>query len=167
MSNVIGESVKRVEDLRFTTGKGQYTDDIKLPNMAHATIVRSPHAHAKIKNIDVSSAKSADGVVGVFTGKEISDAGIAGVPCGWQVNFKNGDQMKEPPHPLLAVDKVRHLGEGVAIVIAGTQAQAKDAAELVEIDYDVLPAVSKASDALKSDAPQVLDDVPANTFLVW
>ena len=98
MANLIGQSVKRVEDKRFITGKGKYTDDIVLPGMMHAYMVRSPYAHAKINSIDTSAAEALDGVMKVFTGKDIPEA-IAGVPCGWQVNFKNGDTMKEPPPP--------------------------------------------------------------------
>ena len=108
--SLIGTSVKRVEDKRFITGKGNYTDDIVLPQMTFAYIIRSPHAHAEITNLDTSMAEAMDGVVKIFTGKDIAAAGINGVPCGWQVNFINGDTMKEPSHPLLVSDKVLHVG---------------------------------------------------------
>ena len=137
MGQYIGQSVKRVEDQRFITGKGQYTDDITLPGMTFATIIRSPLAHANIKNIDLSAAKNAPGYVASFVGGDIPEA-IAGVPCGWQVDFKNGDTMKEPPHPLLARTKALHVGDGIAVVIAETQAQAKDAAAMVEVEYEEL-----------------------------
>lgn len=163
----IGKAVKRVEDKRFVTGKGRYTDDIVLPNMAYAYIIRSPYAHAKIVSIDSSAATKAEGVVAVYTGKHIADAGIAGVPCGWQVNFKNGDTMKEPPHPLLAIDKVRHMGDAVAVVIADSLSIARDAADLVEIEYEELPAVVNAKKATEKGAPLVHEDAPNNLCFDW
>ena len=166
MGQYIGQSVKRVEDQRFITGKGQYTDDITLPGMTFATIIRSPLAHANIKNIDLSAAKNAPGYVASFVGGDIPEA-IAGVPCGWQVDFKNGDTMKEPPHPLLARTKALHVGDGIAVVIAETQAQAQDAAAMVEVKYEELPAVTDISEALKDGAPQLHDGVPNNKIFDW
>ena len=166
MGQYIGQSVKRVEDQRFITGKGQYTDDITLPGMTFATIIRSPLAHANIKNIDLSAAKKALGYVASFVGGDIPEA-IAGVPCGWQVDFKNGDTMKEPPHPLLARTKALHVGDGIAVVIAETQAQAQDAAAMVEVEYEELPAVTDISEALKDGAPQLHDGVPNNKIFDW
>ena len=166
MGQYIGQSVKRVEDQRFITGKGQYTDDITLPGMTFATIIRSPLAHANIKNIDLSAAKNAPGYVASFVGGDIPEA-IAGVPCGWQVDFKNGDTMKEPPHPLLARTKALHVGDGIAVVIAETQAQAQDAAAMVEVEYEELPAVTDISEALKDGAPQLHDGVPNNKIFDW
>ena len=166
MGQYIGQSVKRVEDQRFITGKGQYTDDITLPGMTYATFIRSPLAHANIKNIDLSAAKNAPGYVASFVGGDIPEA-IAGVPCGWQVDFKNGDTMKEPPHPLLARTKALHVGDGIAVVIAETQAQAKDAAAMVEVEYEELPAVTDISEALKDGAPQLHDGVPNNKIFDW
>ena len=133
----IGKPIKRVEDERFLKGLGKYTDDIKLPGMTYAYILRSPYAHAKINGIDIAAAKAHPGVLNVFVGSDIPEA-VAGVPCGWQVNFKNGDIMKEPPHPLLVRSKVRHVGDGVAMVIAEDRATAKDAADLIDVDYDCL-----------------------------
>ncbi len=167
MGDLIGQSVKRVEDRRFVTGHGRYTDDISLPRMTWATLVRSPHAHALIRNVDVSAARSAPGVVAIFVGKDLEAAGVGGLPCGWQVDFKNGDQMKEPPHPVLAVDKVRHVGDPVAIVIAETRVQARDAAELVSVDYEVLDAVVHPVKATAQGAPQLFDDVPGNIPFDW
>lgn len=167
MTKYIGKSIKRVEDKRFITGKGRYTDDIELSGMTHAYIVRSPYAHAKIESIDTSKAKALDGVVAVFTGADLAAAGIAGVPCGWQVDFKNGDTMKEPPHPLLVADKARHVGDGVAIIIAEDRYIARDAADLVEVEYDVLEAVVDAKAATAEGAPLVHDDVPNNTSFDW
>ena len=166
MGQYIGQSVKRMEDQRFITGKGQYTDDITLPGMTFATFIRSPLAHANIKNIDLSAAKNAPGYVASFVGGDIPEA-IAGVPCGWQVDFKNGDTMKEPPHPLLARTKALHVGDGIAVVIAETQAQAKDAAAMVEVEYEELPAGTDISEALKDGAPQLHDGVPNNKIFDW
>ena len=165
MSNkFIGKSVKRVEDKRFITGKGRYTDDINLPGMTHAYILRSPYAHARIKSIDTSAAAAMEGVVTIMTGDEV---GHYGVPCGWQVNFKNGDIMKEPPHPLLVKDKVRHVGDAVVMVVAESREIAQDAAEAIIIDYEVLPAITDASKAVEAGAPLVHDDVPNNICFDW
>ncbi|MEL6719247.1 MAG: xanthine dehydrogenase family protein molybdopterin-binding subunit [Bacteroidota bacterium] len=163
----IGSSVKRLEDKRFITGKGRYTDDIVLPYMTHVCFVRSPHAHAKINNVDISNASSMSGVVKIFTGQDIADAGVNGVPCGWQVNFISGETMKEPPHPLLVKDKVLHAGDAVAMVIAESYAEAKDAAEMVFVDYEVLEAVTNPRDAAKEGTPLVHDDVPGNLCFDW
>ncbi|MCH8068194.1 MAG: xanthine dehydrogenase family protein molybdopterin-binding subunit, partial [Candidatus Marinimicrobia bacterium] len=167
MGNLIGQSVKRVEDKRFITGKGNYVDDIKIPGMTYAQIVRSPYAHAKIVKVDTSKAEAHAGVVAVFTGKDFADAGIGGVPCGWQVDFKNGDTMREPPHPILVADKARHVGDGIAIVIAEDRYIAKDASELVEVEYEVLDAVTNPAEAIKEGAPLVHDDIPNNTSFDW
>lgn len=161
----IGKAVKRVEDKRFITGKGKYTDDIKLPNLAAGIFVRSPYAHATIKNVDTSAAAAMPGVVKIFTGADMAE--VNGVPCGWQVNFKNGDIMKEPPHPILVKDKALHMGDGVAFVVAETYAQAKDAAEKVRVDYDVHAAVFDPQEAVKDSAPQVHADAPNNTCFDW
>jgi len=163
----IGKSVKRVEDKRFVTGQGNYTDDIVLPGMTYGYILRSPYAHARIVGIDTAAAAAMPGVVAIFTGKDIASTGIVGVPTGWQVNFRNGDRMKEPPHPLLVADKVRHVGDGVAIVIAESRSQAIDAAEAIEIEYDVLPAVANPAKAAASGAPLVHDDAPGNLAFDW
>src|SRR5499425_736349 len=135
---VIGTSVKRKEDYRFLTGAGQYTDDVNPPNHVHAQFLRSPHAHAKIRKIDTSKAKAAPGVVAVFTGEDLT--GVNGLPCGWLITSTDGKPMNEPPHPVLAQGKVRYVGDGVALVIAETSHQAKDAAELINVDFEVLPA---------------------------
>ena len=161
----IGKSVKRVEDKRFITGKGNYTDDIKLANMTAGCFIRSPYAHANINSIDTSVAESMPGVVKIFTGADLE--GVNGVPCGWQVNFINGDIMKEPPHPILVSTKVLHMGDAVAFVVAENYSQAKDAAEHVKVDYEVLPAVHDAEAATKDGAPLVHDDAPNNLCFDW
>lgn len=163
----IGKSVKRVEDKRFITGKGRYTDDIVLPNMTHAYLLRSPYAHAKILSVDTSAAEAMDGVVAVFTGKDTDAAGIAGVPTGWQVNFKNGDTMKEPPHPLIVSDKARHVGDTVAMVIAESRDIARDAADLIEVEYEELDAIASAKAAVQEGAPLVHEDAPNNICFDW
>ncbi len=163
----IGKSVKRVEDKRFITGKGNYTDDIVLPEMCQAYIIRSPYAHAKILKVDTSAAEAMEGVVAVFTGKDIADSGVNGIPTGWQVNFRNGDTMKEPPHPMLVADKARYMGDGVAVVIAEDYETARDAADMVVVEYEELPAVVNAAEAVKSGAPLVHDDAPHNKCFDW
>lgn len=161
----IGKSVKRVEDKRFITGKGKYTDDIVLPYMTHACIIRSPYAHCNIKPIDKSAAEKMPGVVAIYTGEDVAE--VNGVPCGWQVNFKNGDTMKEPKHPLLVNGKALHAGDGVAIVIAETHNQAKDAADALYIEYEQLDAVTNPADAIKEGAPLVHADAPNNIAFDW
>lgn len=166
MSNkYIGQSVKRTEDKRFLTGQGRYTDDIVLPNMVYAYILRSPYAHARIKSIDTSKALAMKGVVAIYTGKDFEE--INGVPCGWQVNFKNGETMREPKHPLLVADKVKHAGDGVAMIIAESKGIAADAAEEIEIKYEVFKAVTNPMEAAKPDAPKVHDEFPDNVAFDW
>lgn len=156
----IGKSVKRVEDRRFITGTGRYTDDIKLPGMAYAHIVRSPHAFAEISSIDASEAEAMEGVIGVFTGEDMKSDGVGSIPTGWQI----GDEMNEPPHHALAVDKVRHVGDGVAVVIAEDKTTAQDAGEKVNVSYEMLDAVSDTASAAEDGAPQVHGDAaPSNT----
>lgn len=160
----IGDRVTRREDYRFLTGQGQYTDDINLPNQTYAYILRSPHAHANIASIDTSAAQQAEGVVAVFTSADISE--IGGVPCGWQVHNKDGSPMAEPKHPVLAEGKVRHVGDPVAMVIAENLAQAKDAAELIEVDYQELPAVIDMPSALNGGSC-VHDEAADNICYDW
>ncbi|HML10566.1 MAG TPA: xanthine dehydrogenase family protein molybdopterin-binding subunit [Stellaceae bacterium] len=163
----IGTPVRRREDYRFLTGQGTYTDDINRPRQVYAYILRSPHASARIIGIDASAAAKASGVVAVYTGKDIEADGIGGLPCGWQIHSKDGSPMHEPPHPVLASGHVRHVGDPVAVVIADSLAQARDAAELVKVDYAVEPAVSDVGEALKSGAPLVHAEVPGNVCYDW
>jgi aerobic carbon-monoxide dehydrogenase large subunit len=160
----IGASVRRKEDFRFLTGAGNYTDDINRPGQLYAYILRSPHAHAEIAGIETGNARGATGVVAVFTG---ADMQVGGLPCGWLVNSKDGSPMVEPPHPVLAQGKVRHVGDPVAIVIAETLEQAKDAAELVEVTYKPLPAVVAVDEAIKPGNPQLFDNAPNNICFDW
>ena len=166
-TSFIGQAVKRKEDYRFLTGAGNYTDDIALPHQTHACFVRSPHAHARIRAIRKDQALKAPGVIAIYTGDDIAAAKMGGLPCGWLITDVNGQPMKEPPHPVLAQGKVRYVGDHVAVVIAESHQQAKDAAELVNVDYEVLPAVVRAADARKQGAPALHDIAPDNTCYVW
>ena len=163
----IGASVKRKEDLRFLTGKGHYLDDINRPGQACAYFLRTPHANAKFKKIDTKAAAKAPGVVAVLTGADVEADGLGGVICGWTVTSKDGSPMKAPAHPVLAKDTARYVGDAVAVVIAETTAQAKDAAEQIKVDYDARPAVTAPAAALEKDAPQVHDDAPGNLCYDW
>jgi aerobic carbon-monoxide dehydrogenase large subunit len=124
----IGTSVRRREDFRFLTGGGTYTDDINRPGQLYAYILRSPYAHARIGNIDTAPAQGAPGVVAVYTAKDMAADGVGGLPCGWQIHSKDGSPRAEPPHPVLAVDRFRFVGDRVAVVVAESGAQARDAA---------------------------------------
>ena len=115
----IGQSIKRREDERFLTGSGQYTDDVILPRQTYGYFLRSPHAHARIGSIDTSDAMKMPGVVAIFTGRDIAESKIGGLPCGWLIHSRDGSPMKEPPHPIIAADKVLHVGDQVALVVAG------------------------------------------------
>ncbi|NQW18857.1 MAG: molybdopterin-dependent oxidoreductase [Chloroflexi bacterium] len=159
---LVGESVKRIEDPRLITGKGTYVADVTLPGMLYMTVVRSPHGHANIKNIDVSAATSYPGVVAAFTGADIAEQ-LGSLPVGWVLD----EDMKQPPHPPLAVDKVRIVGDAVAVVVAETNAASVEAAELVDVDYEVLPAVTDAVKAQASDAPQLHEEAPGNLAFTW
>ena len=161
----IGAAVRRKEDYRFLTGAGQYTDDVVLAAQANAVFVRSPHAHARINAIDIAAAQAAPGVLGVFTGADVAAAGINGLPCGWLITSTDGQPMKEPPHPILAQGKVRYVGDHVAMVVAETLQQARDAAELVNVDYEVLDAVVQVADAAKG--PALHDNAPDNHCFKW
>ncbi len=165
-SSPIGKSLLRREDQRFLTGTGQYTDDVVMPGQTYGVFLRSPYAHARIKSIDLSRAKAAPGVVAIFTGADLAEAKVGGLPCGWLIHSKDGSPMKEPPHPVLAQDKVRHVGDQVALVVAETALQAKDAAELIEVDYEPLAAVVDPAGADGAPAA-VHDDVPDNVCYDW
>ncbi|MCZ7561696.1 MAG: xanthine dehydrogenase family protein molybdopterin-binding subunit [Burkholderiaceae bacterium] len=167
MSNTpIGKSLLRREDHRFLTGAGQYTDDVVMPGQTYGVFLRSPHAHARIRKIDASQALKAPGVVAIFTGADLAEAKVGGLPCGWLIHSKDGSPMKEPPHPVLAQGKVRHVGDQVALIVAESLTQAKDAAELVEVDYEPLPAVIDTATADKAPAA-VHDEAPGNVCYDW
>ncbi|HTP81712.1 MAG TPA: xanthine dehydrogenase family protein molybdopterin-binding subunit [Alphaproteobacteria bacterium] len=165
--NGIGASARRKEDLRFLTGRGNYVDDINRPGQVYAHILRSPHPHAQIRKIDTAKAKKAAGVIAVFTAADMAADQIGTLPCGWGIKNKDGSPMKEPPHPVLATDKVRHVGDPVAVVIGESRAAARDAAELIEVDYKELPAVASSAEATKTGAPLVWDDAAGNVCYDW
>jgi aerobic carbon-monoxide dehydrogenase large subunit len=163
----IGAAVRRKEDARFLTGRGNYTDDINRPGQLYAYILRSPHAHAELGAIDASKAKRAPGVVAVFTGADLAADNIGGLPCGWLIKNKDGSPMAEPPHPVLAQGRVRHVGDPVAVVIAESRNQAKDAAEQISVGYKELPAVTDAAEAIKPGKPQLFDAAKNNLCYDW
>jgi carbon-monoxide dehydrogenase large subunit len=165
--NGMGAAVRRKEDHRFITGSGQYVDDINRPNQVYAHIVRSPVAHAKIGGIDTSEALAVPGVVAVLTGADMAADGVGGLPCGWGIHSKDGSPMVEPAHPPLIADVVRHVGDQVAVVIAESRAVAKDAAELVMVDYEELPVVANLEAASADGAALVWDDAPGNVCFDW
>ncbi len=160
----IGQSVKRREDARFLTGRGQYTDDILLPRQTYGVFVRSAYAHARLNKVDTAAAAAAPGVLGVYTGEHFKDVG--GLPCGWLINSTDGSPMKEPKHPILAHGKVRYVGDALALVVAETLAEAKAAAALVEVDYEELPAVADTATAA-GHAGVVHDEAPDNRCYTW
>ena len=163
----IGQSVPRREDARFLTGRGQYTDDITLPQQTYGIFVRSPYAHARLTRVDTAAAQAAPGVLGVYTGEHFKDVG--GLPCGWLINSIDSTPMKEPKHAILALDKVRYVGDRVALVVAETLQQAKDAAALVEVDYEELPAVVDVAKAAQVAAAggALHAEAPDNQCYLW
>ena len=163
----VGQPVRRLEDYRFITGQGTYVDDINRPGQSHAVFVRSPHAHAKINKINTAKAAAAPGVVAIFTGKDTQEAKIGTLICGWTVKGKDGQPHKAPPHWVLATDTVRYVGDHVAVVIAESLQQARDAAELVEVDYQTLAPVVDPVAAAKPGAPQLHAEAPGNICYDW
>lgn len=164
MAKLVGQSIKRVEDPRFIQGKGGYVANVTLPNMSYLAIKRSPYAHAKIKKVDVSKATKHPGVIAVFTGQDLIDGGVGKLPCGWNV-----PNIKVPARwPLQPVgDKVRHVDDAVACVVAESAAIAEDALELIDVDYEPLPASIGAKKTAQKGAPQLHDDVPNNVTYEW
>src|SRR5436853_108368 len=164
MPQIFGNSIKRREDPRLITGKAVYTDDVILPRMTYAVMVRSPHAHARITRIDTSKAQAMPGVLGVFTGEDLTDAGFGTLPCAWVVP---DSESKTPPHPPIAIDTVRYIGDAVAVVVAEDGYAARDAADAVEVEYEPLPAVTDAEKATQSGAPRLHTDAPSNVAFHW
>ncbi|MDX1665359.1 MAG: xanthine dehydrogenase family protein molybdopterin-binding subunit [Candidatus Promineifilaceae bacterium] len=162
MAQLVGKRIKRVEDPRFIQGQGKYVANIQLPNMAYAAVKRSPYAHAKINNIDTSRAQALDGVVAVYTGSDLIDGGVGTLPCGWLV-----PDCKVPSRWPVVVDKVRHVGDAVAVVVAETPYVAEDALELIDVDYEPLPAVVNAKAATEEGAPQIHAMLENNVSYQW
>jgi carbon-monoxide dehydrogenase large subunit len=163
----IGAAVRRKEDQRFVTGKGHYTDDVNRAGQCYAYFLRSPHAHAKIKTIDSKAAAAMPGVLAVLTGAELAADKIGNLICGWMITSKDGSQMKMAPHPAIAHGKVNYVGDAVAVVIAETLSQAKDAAEKVKVDYQLLPAVADPAKAQGQGALQIHEVAARNTIYQW
>ena len=162
-TRVFSSGIRRREDPRLITGRASYTDDIKLPGMVHAAILRSPYAHASIKSVDTSAAASQPGVLAVYTGQD-TDGVLNGIPCAWLV--PNSD-LKTPDHPAIAKDKVRYVGDAVAVVVAESRYQAEDALEYIDVDYETLDVVINPKEAAQDGAPQLHDDVPNNIAFTW
>ena len=163
----IGQSVRRQEDARLLTGGGQYTDDIDLPGQVHAYFLRSPHAHAEFVMIDTGAAAAAPGVLAVYVGADVEAAGLGGLPCLAPIDNRDGSPMMLPPRPLLARGRVRHVGEPVAVVVAASLAAAKDAAELIVVDYEPLAAIVDTAGAAAPGAPTIWPEAPSNVAFRW
>ena len=167
MSTGIGDAVKRKEDKRFTTGKGKYTDDVRNDNQAYAAFVRSPHAHARVTGIDAGAALAMDGVIDVLNGAQLTGDGIGNIICGWAVTSKDGSPMNMGAWSALATEKVRYVGDAVAVVIAETQALARIAAEAVEVSYEQLSVAASIAAAMEADAPEIHENAPGNLIYDW
>src|SRR5215813_12880335 len=167
---LFGKSIKRREDPRFITGRGNYVDDVRLPGMTYAAFVRSPHAHARVRRIDTAAAAKHPGVVAVFTGKDMT--GVNSLPCGWDLRKAKNvpgvvQDLAMVPHMPLTSDAARHVGDPVAVVIADSQSAAADAAEKVVVDWDVQKAVTDTERTMAAGAPQVHADAPGNVAFKW
>ncbi|MGI9333486.1 MAG: xanthine dehydrogenase family protein molybdopterin-binding subunit [Gammaproteobacteria bacterium] len=163
----VGVSMPRLEDDRLLRGAGCFTDDISVLGQAHATLVRSPHAHARIQGMDVDEARQAPGVLAVYTAPDLTAAGVGPLREKVAVAGRDGGLAIDAPRPLIAAERVMHVGDIVAMVVAGTPAEALDAAELIDVDYDVFPSVTQGLRALEADAPQLWPDAPSNMALHW
>ncbi len=163
----IGAALRRKEDFRFITGQGNYTDDIDRPGQLHAVFLHSPHANARIRSIDAEAAREMPGVAAVFLGADLAADKLGGIPCGWQIHSRDGSPMVEPVHPVIAVDHVRYVGDQVAMVVAKSRREAQDAAERVEVDYEVLSAAASTADAMSPGAPRVWEQAPNNVCYDW
>jgi len=163
----IGQSVRRVEDPRLLQGFGRYSDDVNLPHQAYGVVVRSPHAHAAIRSIDTQAARSAAGVLAVLTGADLAADRLGNLPTDKSRKRRDGSPAVATPRPALVRDRVRHVGDPVVFVVAQTMEQAVDAAELVAVDYDPLPAVAATADAMRPGAPAVWSEAPDNVAFVW
>jgi aerobic carbon-monoxide dehydrogenase large subunit len=163
----IGASVRRREDKRFLSGKGRYTDDMNRPGQLAAVIRRSDRPHALIRGIDIAAASAMPGVVAIYTGADLQADGVGGLPCGWQIHSKDGTPMAEPAHPVLAIGKVRHVGDPVALVVAETRQQARDAADSLAIDYEDLSGAATMRDAIAPGAAQLHDEAAGNVCYDW
>ena len=167
MKFAVGQPVTRIEDIRLITGKGNFTDDQKLPNMAHGVFTRSPYAHAKIISINIDKAKKMPGVIDIFTGDRLQEEGISHMSVIDFLQNKDGSPMNASKRPILAVGKVRHVGDPVAFIVAETTNQALDASEFIEIDYEELPCVTDTAKALEKDSPILFEEFGSNLAVDW
>jgi carbon-monoxide dehydrogenase large subunit len=167
MKRGTGTPVGRIEDERFVTGAGRFVDDIDLPDQAFAVLVRSSQAHARLGRVSTGAAASAPGVLGVFTAGDLAADGVGTLPCQYVIANRDGSPMAMPPRPALAQDRVRHVGEAIALVVARTLPEARDAAELVEVECETLPPVTDLARALEPGAPQLHAEAPGNLVLDW
>jgi carbon-monoxide dehydrogenase large subunit len=163
----IGQPMRRIEDFRFITGQGRYVDDRREAGTLHAVFLRSPHAHARLVGVETSAAQTAPGVVAVFTAADLAAAGLGPLPAKPPIKQPDGSPVTIAPRPALATARVRYVGEPVAMIVAESLAAAEDALELVEVEYESLPAVALAPDALAEDAPLLFDDIPGNLGFRW
>src|SRR4051812_25643232 len=163
----LAQPVRRVEDPRLLIGAGRYTDDIVLPGMLFGVVLRSPHAAAKITGLDTAAAKTLPGVHGVYTAADLAADNIGPLPCAALVNNRDGSPQAAPPHPVLADGAVRHVGDPVAFVVAETPQQARDAADAIMVDYDVLPSATELATAMDAAVPAVWPEVAKNLAFDW
>ncbi len=163
----IGQPVRRVEDRRFITGRGSYVDDLVRPRQAYAYMLRSPHAHARIRALDIAAAATAPCVLAVYTGEDVARAGLGPIPCLSALTNRDGSPAVMPPRPAIVRERVRHVGDTVAMVVAESTAAARDAAELIEVDYEPLPAAVETAHALDPGQPLVWDEAPGNLSFDW
>lgn len=163
----LGQPVRRVEDFRLLTGAGRYTDDIVLPDQAIGYVLRSPHAHARVLSIDYAAAIDLPGVLGIFTADDLAADGLQDIPCSVPLTNRDGSPCALPTHPILVRDRVRHVGDQVVFIVAETLEQARDAAEAIVVDYDILPAVTDTAAAFDADQPRVWDDIAENRCFDW
>jgi aerobic carbon-monoxide dehydrogenase large subunit len=164
---IIGDTPRRREDARFVTGAGTYLDDLAIERLTHAVVLRSPHAHARIERIDIVAARGMPGVLAVLTGEDVRNDGLQPMRPTVEANVQTGEPFVFAPQPLLATDKVRHVGEPVALIVAATRAQALDASEHIVIEWTTLPAVATAADSRARGAPEIADEVPGNVCMDW
>jgi carbon-monoxide dehydrogenase large subunit len=163
----VGQRVQRKEDFRFLTGQGRYVDDLKLPGMVHAAFLRSPHAHARIRNIDIAAAAAMPGVIRILTGQDWKAEGLGTSPVLWLVTSRDGSPMNEVKRPILVHDRVRHVGDTLALVVAETRLQALDAVDAIDVDYEPLPAIAQTAAALEPGVPLVHEQFGTNQVLDW
>ena len=167
MKFAVGQPVTRIEDTRLIKGEGKFTDDLKLPNMANGVFLRSPYAHANILSIDIDEALKESGVIDIFTGDRLKQEGLGHMSVIDFLENKDGTPMNASKRPILAIGKVRHVGDPVVFIVAETINQALDASELVEISYEELPCVTDTAKALNKESPILFEEFGTNSAVDW